>query len=1195
MNITDTSKPLLYQNSQLPLGELSSDSFEDFVYQSLVLLEDQKKFRMQSGRQPSGDKGFDCTAKKTTNNELICIQCKRYNTTLYTNTVVEEIVKAALNGILDNSTPRYHYIISSGTVSEKLRAQLRELDYSDLKEECKKLLNDKKLQLTLIDKVQKKLIDPYQTICDYLESLEDLIVWSGVDFQNELVVIWSKLHDILDKHFSLAIVFKEHPRPDFNLSKYLSKKQSENQKLIPLQFQQAPLPNKLTVEGNINSIEGLVWSVNDVISSLKEDKNILVSSLGGSGKSSTLSIIENELINSLNDIEYLPIKIKLRSYSRSTLKQRINEELNINYGSWRSLPFKFIFLFDALDEMLQHDTQAFIDELTTITQGYNFILTTRSTGLNIETVIPSLDYCISIQPLSYRSAFQIAEKTFQNEELKIFYNEYRSRLSSIGFNFLSLPFVLSMTIEFYKKNKNIPNKIEDILEDWIQSKIKNDATKVKDNINKINQIPTKYIEQAFSFIIYKSKIEKNLFSIPKDSFHEIILECYNELSSSNSYITSCLKIDEFISMIFHYEIFILEDDSHYSTPHPIISDYLIAKEFAKSWQNHLGTSLVNSFYDIWLYTSNFIDEEEREKFLTALLSFNLILAARVSKKFGGKFIETTEKAILENEQSEKVLKRSEAIYALGILGTENCLERLRSTTDYIDDHHSGQRVRSLAINGDKKTLYKILTKEERMAQAPMKVSGGTYEIWFKSPPSIITDIARSRLDKWVSDKRTPLCFSLETIELFGDSYDLEILVLVVENTKIRKEFNQACMALYAINQDLLITKLNSLIHDRHDNAHNAKKVLLFLGIKTDISEEFNYFILQCNKQEDELIELQHGLMELIEFIKKFELTPPQMKTLIETYKSLIFPHDFYIYWFIWEIASESKTNFFLPVVELTFSRNHSEEINQAMFYLTSRDDLNIGDALSRKIDDYFSHVEEESFGLKFNYIMYYLKVGKNEIAYKIVSETVEKLLIGLSPETITYDQYSYSNFLTTRVFDFFNLDENITFDDSTALKLLLIDTNHTPENDKIKKVVLDKIEITKIENYANRIKDNEVKKYVSDYLLKNHYTLNPVEIITQYLPIFLSHHMFYNTIQIVCKDNWSDDLSDIFLSSFINYRWDNISAQMFEKYTDFYAQILTKTQLTKFEQQRAKPINPLVSRVYNIWLEHNELSVSVSN
>jgi hypothetical protein len=47
---------------------------------------------------------------------------------------------------------------------------------------------------------------------------------------------------------------------------------------------------------------------------------------------------------------------------------------------------------------------------------------------------------------------------------------------------------------------------------------------------------------------------------------------------------------------------------------------------------------------------------------------------------------------------------------------------------------------------------------------------------------------------------------------------------------------------------------------------------------------------------------------------------------------------------------------------------------------------------------------------------------------------------------------------------------------------------------------------------------------------------------------------------------------------------------MFEKYTDFYAQILTKDQLIKFEEQRDKPINSLVGRLYKIWLEHNGLS-----
>jgi len=56
------------------------------------------------------------------------------------------------------------------------------------------------------------------------------------------------------------------------------------------------------------------------------------------------------------------------------------------------------------------------------------------------------------------------------------------------------------------------------------------------------------------------------------------------------------------------------------------------------------------------------------------------------------------------------------------------------------------------------------------------------------------------------------------------------------------------------------------------------------------------------------------------------------------------------------IAIENKSDFFLPIVELAFSRNYSEEIHQSMYYLLSLDNVNISDELLKKVDNYFSCV-----------------------------------------------------------------------------------------------------------------------------------------------------------------------------------------------------------------------------------------------
>lgn len=1188
MDSTSVHKPFLHRNMPLPLEKLSPDSFEDFTYQSLSKLASEKGFKLESGRQPSGDGGFDCVAREVSNNNLICIQCKRYTDTLNSNTVAEEILKVSLNGVLEGGIPTKHYIITAGTVSKKLRTQLRQKGYVDIKSLCKKLIDGNEYLVEIIKKVKAQCLEPYDEVCSYIDNLTDLVVWSAVDFQNELVCIWSRLSDILEEHFSLAVVFKEHPRPDFDVAKYLKSKKVNNEKLIPLSLRQASLPNKLSVESQINSLDNYFWSFEELLTSLKEKKNVLISSVGGSGKSSTLSLIEMALHDSFSDDLCLPVRINLRSYSRNSLKEKIEQELDINFGSWKSLPFRFIFIFDALDEMLQHDTQAFVDDLSSQIDGYNFVLTVRNTGLNIHTTIPILHHCVSVQPLSYRNAFQIAEKELDGDRFKLFTDSYREKLSQTGINFLTLPFAFSLTIDYFKKNMVIPDNIEEIFDWWMNSKIKNDGGKVKELNSVLNTLPAGIVSDAFSFVLYCSRVEDGCNSISELNYHNLLMRCYDKLDTAIPYLKRALGMNEFIAMISHFEILVLGDDGLYSTPHPILADYLISKLFARNWRDNSSKWLVNSFQEVWFYASNYINQDDKNDYLQTLLSFDLNLAARVAKKFGEGYSDLAEKTLLEAEQSNKVLERSEAIFALGVLGTEKCLERLRSKDNTLDQHHISQRERALAYSGDLTMLEAIFLDNESLAEIPVNVSGGNYQTWFSSPPSVITNIARKRLNEWVHNPNLRICFCLRTIRIFGDGSDIDILTKVVESSKNSDELNHACLAINAIRPEVLILQLSRLIEEHHRFSFQMKNILLSLGKKSDISEEVNYFLQQFEKDESELADsnVMHKLMELARFIERFGLDELNKKKFVEAYSRLHFTYDFYVYRLVWSIAISCNSDFFLPIAESAFKRGDHAEIHHAMLYLSSIDKLILSEELSNNIESFFVDLGDGLDGIKLSYFKYYKKYNNSRRVKELLDELLEKSLLDLEPEDISYSQYRASGFSNFILIELLNSEEIEYIDDSVLLKLLLICTDSIPDLDRAKNNVLKRVSKVKINEFVERIKDRTVLCLVTNGLLKNDLSVLPLEVFKVFLPQFLSHHMFYPTIEKVCDENWSDDLASVFLACFADREWGNVDAQMFEKYITFFLGKLTEKQMRDFESQRTKPIHYNVRRIYQIWLEH---------
>ncbi|WP_248767675.1 restriction endonuclease [Pseudomonas sp. MWU12-2345] len=1188
-------KPLLNQGFPLPINHLSPDAFEDFVYQALSVLGMKKGFEMQSGRQPSGDQGFDCTAKTTNNNSLICIQCKRYNSALNIKTVAEEIIKVSLESALNTSVVKQHYIITSGTVATVLRKALRQPDHLDLKNECTRIINGKKFHLALIKNAEDKKLSPADVAAKYIDDLEKLIIWSSTDFNNELLVIWSALDDILERHFTVEKILKDKPTPDFNIETHFNKIFSKNKKSAPLNYTTTSLPSNLQSEKEHDTYKTNVLSESHIMELLKSNKKIVLSSPGGSGKSTTLSAIEQALLTK-NDVEHLPIKLKLRSYSRNTLGEMINRELGISYGSWKSLPFKFIFLLDGLDEMLHCDTQAFCDDLFRTIDSFSYIITLRHTGLSVNTIIRSIDTCLTIQPLSYRSAFFIASETFQEEDLRNFYKEYRSKLSSVGFNFFASPFVLSRSIDYYSTHKTLPASTEEILEDWISSKLTQDLSRVTDSDLKLNKLHPSQVTEAFSIVLYKASYDLGLAYISEQSFAELMMVCYDELSDSKSYLTRVVNFYEFTTLIKNYEILYKDDDGFYITPHQIISDYLSSKTLAKNWRNHRNSSFNTAHYDIWLYCSNSIPEEDRQEFLETAFKFDLSLGTKIARKFQGKFVTDIQDKLLNLEQDEKVLTRSNAIYALGLLGTVPCLHRLKSNQGCRDYHQLAQRRRSLALNGNRETLFQILVDNEPLAQGPAQVSGGDYALWFRSPPTVITEIARERVTKWLTDRRPLLRMSLRTLARFGDSTDIENVTAVLDNTDDVGEFFDAAKALLEIDREHAIEAILKISTNDNIKSYWAKKVIIPLGIECDTDREFDYFISLSIIPENEVADQIHQTIDIHSLLSKTNLDEDKIRTLISTYNNLKFSQDFYYRGLLWSLGQSGSPGCLLPLVELAYSRNRPDEIHYAIGYLANSPELDIEESLAQKIDAYFDSLNGKHEGTFRHYVTYYYKhqTKSKDFCFALMRQTTSEKFSMLSPESISLNNYLYTLWEYDIVFEFLeqSTDDESWISEEDALKLLLINTENTGiEKKAVKFNTLKNLDRAKLNSYVTTVEDAATKAYISSYMLFNDLSSNPYALIEEYLPALLSNHLSHLTLVHSCVRHWDDKLARLFLTHFCYLSWDIVSAQLFEQHIDIFLSLLTKKQTEEFERNREAPVNANIERMYRIFLESKGLEI----
>jgi hypothetical protein len=495
------------------------------------------------------------------------------------------------------------------------------------------------------------------------------------------------------------------------------------------------------------------------------------------------------------------------------------------------------------------------------------------------------------------------------------------------------------------------------------------------------------------------------------------------------------------------------------------------------------------------------------------------------------------------------------------------------------------------------SLKRILKENESHAQAPIKISGGTYDTWFSSPPFIITDIARSRMNEWLTDKSIMLTMSLMTIELFGDQYDINALNGVIEETNIDKEFYFACSALHNISKEEFKGTLLGLVDRNHSSSHQAKRLLLNIGIKSNIDNEIEILLGEIEKGGGNLVDpdIIYGLNKLVDFIGKFDLNNTQIDKIIGTYQNLMSILNPSFHHVIWNIAINNKIDGFITLAEDAYAEGDSTKIHNALRYLSSQEEIDISENFSNNIATHFFKIDKESYETISYYIKYFFKIGDRDVAISTIKESLENLLNPITLENIEQDSYRSNIDIVFNAVELLDLEtaKNLDLGTSLSLKFLLIDSTSTNDDFvSLKRIILSKLDRLDILTFTESIEDEGVKINVYSFLLESDLIEDPMPVLGRFMQAFLSHHMYHNTINHICGKHWSDETAEVFLSNFISHNWDHMNAQMFYHHINLYADLMTKKQLETFESTRTVPINPLLQRLYLIWLELKELSVT---
>lgn len=1207
----DEKKPNLYRGQEIPLADLSESQFNDFVSEALIILGPQLNIRILSGRSIGSDDGYDGIGERVSDKASVCIQCKRFSSSLNLPSVGEELAKVALSSAVEKSNVKEHYIITTGEVTKTVRSALREADRAKLIEAALNAYNLPENFKELKEKCKLAGIDSEAAIVKHIKNLDTIVVWSGRDFDSQLGQVWLQIEHILEKFFSIDVILREYPRPNYDHKKYFERITSitaEKVDLVAVAHELPPNLERYSTSDPLAKIKGQsnvlahgtqVVSAIDAVTSVPIGYCGIICGLGGGGKSTTLQMAARIILEKFEEDGVLPIIVRLNRYQNS-LDKLIHKELEITYGDWRSLPYKFYFLFDGLDEIPDSNAQSFLDELSQILNAKKSAstLTIRESGLRQTAVLEKFGLSWMLAPLSYRLCFQFAEKVIPKEKQNEFFQQFRSRIYTLGSELLTLPFGFASAVDTFLDSGVLPEESDAFIDEIFNRRIKHNSTRSQNALPKhLHNIPAKTLKSLAEAIAFELRIIRQKTTVDSETAGSIVSTAISNLKAEKLFGTSDISDKDALALTYHYEILIEQSPDVLSPGHDILVDYLAGPRLAKFWRDHKNHLRNVVGQDVWVFASKFVSDHDASEFLETVADVDLVLASRCASKMNKKYHGVVEKRILEADNSESRVYYSRAAISMSILKSDVCLDRLEQRKSEKDENRRYHAERALAIIGDLPMLERLLADNEPMVSSGLTVSGGSFEMWHNAPPILRTEIARQRIDSALITQNELIVLSLRTLSAFGDKSDVKRVESVIAQTANLPTFYAAIDCLFQIDKSRGVAVLREMLIDP-----KQIPLLYVMEVLSAMSEDFDtswllnqLIVFKYQSGED------HQTVEKATKILCAQPLPENGEALLrDAYAGA----DEYIQASIWEIAQKHRLEAFeeLALTELANPKSkklgYAANFGSKVFLDTQQADKFLELCKKRALE-----VEPEK---KHNnwHAQRLLQAILASGDKSFVAHRVEHVLQKFLPENLRLRKERKASGYKTKVnqqaaeahYEYFAEFELIFWCPlakevkdflSKDLVKSFVGIDITMSNEEIRQAYVEVVTCLSTEELdlaISQIKESTDRIAIIGRLAHLGKTEARLNTAITDIPEVIDWHLSYSSLIEIIKSYWSDDLAKALINAVAQHNWTSVDGQMFSKVEASVANMVSADQVKKFISPIVSSVtNPFAKEVLTVW------------